>query len=77
VQTGCRATDETRAAATAWVNRSWEITHAVGSDGSYPNYPDLALPDWAHAYYGTNLARLREIKKAYDPDGVFGFTQGL
>jgi FAD/FMN-containing dehydrogenase len=77
VQTGCRATDETRAAATAWVDGSWAITHEVGSGGTYPNYPDLALTDWAPAYYGANLPRLRAVKKAYDPDAVFGFTQGL
>jgi FAD/FMN-containing dehydrogenase len=77
VRTDCRATSETRGAATEWVNRSWSITHAVGAGGSYPNYPDLALPDWPHAYYGTNLPRLREIKKSYDPDGMFGFAQGL
>lgn len=77
VQTGCRATDETRATATAWVNRSWSITHPAGSGGTYPNYPDLELPDWASAYYGANLPRLRDIKKTYDPDAVFHFTQSL
>jgi len=77
VQTGCRATDETRAAATDWVNGSWSITHAFGSGGSYPNYPDLALTDWADAYYGASLPRLREVKEKYDPDAVFRFPQGL
>jgi FAD/FMN-containing dehydrogenase len=77
VQTGSNASDDLRAAATGWVNRSWSITHGSGSGGTYPNYPDLALTDWAHAYYGANLPRLREIKRTYDPDTVFRFAQGV
>ncbi|HEX6357595.1 FAD-binding oxidoreductase [Actinophytocola sp.] len=77
VQTGCRASPETRADAADWVNDSWSITHKVGSGASYPNYPDLNLPDWPRAYYGVNLPRLRAVKKAYDPDSVFSFAQGL
>jgi len=77
VQTGCRATDDTRAAATDWVDRSWTATHGFGTGGGYPNYPDATLPDWADAYYGMNLPRLRDLKSRYDPDGLFRFDQGL
>jgi FAD/FMN-containing dehydrogenase len=66
VQTGTRATDETRAAATDWVTRSWTITHPGGSGLGYPNYPDPAAD-----HYGAHLPRLREVKAAYDPDDVF------
>lgn len=38
---------------------------------SYVNYCDLDLPDFANAYWGQNLARLRAVKKAYDPDNLF------
>lgn len=77
VQTGCRATDDTRAASTAWVNHSWGLTHRFGTGGSYPNYPDATLADWATAYYGANLPRLLDIKSHYDPNGLFRFDQGL
>jgi FAD/FMN-containing dehydrogenase len=61
----------------AWVDRSWEITHAEGSGRVYPNFPDLALTDWATAYHAENLARLVAVKRAYDPDRVFTFPQSL
>jgi FAD/FMN-containing dehydrogenase len=41
-------------------------------------YPNLLAPDderMADAY-GPNAARLAEVKRAYDPDGVFGVTPG-
>lgn len=41
------------------------------------NYIDPRLPDWAAAYYGDNLPRLRQIATTYDPDGVFGFAQAV
>lgn len=47
------------------------------SGSVYQNYPDADLPDWADAYYGSNLDRLRNVKCRYDPDRVFGHMQGL
>jgi FAD/FMN-containing dehydrogenase len=57
-----------------------EMTIGLGElvgTGAYVNYIDPGLPDWARAYYGSNLGRLREIAHRYDPDGVFSFPQGL
>ncbi|WP_342715081.1 FAD-binding oxidoreductase [Lentzea xinjiangensis] len=48
----------------------------VGATG-YVNYIDPQLPNWAEAYYGTNLARLREVAAKYDPDRVFAFAQAV
>ena len=47
------------------------------SGGAYVNYCDLELTDWANAYWGANLARLREIKKAVDPDNLFRHAQSV
>ncbi|MET8002256.1 FAD-binding oxidoreductase [Nonomuraea glycinis] len=77
VQVGFRATDERRREAHAWLRASWERVWPWSSGGVYPNYPDADLEDWARAYYGGNLPRLRELKAAYDPTGLFDFAQSL
>jgi FAD/FMN-containing dehydrogenase len=43
----------------------------------YVNYLDPEMPDWAEAYYGVNLPRLRAIARKYDPRAIFAFPQGL
>jgi FAD/FMN-containing dehydrogenase len=56
-----------RQAAARWLARSWELVHPWGTGGVYPNFPDPDLPDPDAAYYGTNLARLREVMETYGP----------
>jgi hypothetical protein len=43
----------------------------LGRPGSYQNFPDPALDDHALAYWGSNLWRLWQVKRRYDPDLVF------
>src|SRR6266496_1763871 len=66
-----------REAARRWLARSWDQVHPWGSGGVYPNFPDPDLEDWAHAYYGSNLERLRRVKRRYDPGSFFRFPQSI
>ena len=47
------------------------------SGQAYQNYADDSLPDPQQAYYGANLARLIDVRRRYDPDGVFNQPQGV
>jgi FAD/FMN-containing dehydrogenase len=65
-----------KAAASAWLDDVQRLFLPV-AQGSYQNYIDPTLADWQQAYYGTNLARLRQVKRTYDPDDVFRFAQSI
>jgi len=60
-----------------WVDDSWATAHADGSGRVYPNFPDLALDDWATAYHGGNYSRLAAVKQAYDPHRLLDFPQAV
>ncbi len=62
---------QAKAAAHAFVRRSWETVHPWGSGGVFPAFPDRDLAEPAEAYYGSNLPRLRTIKARYDPTNLF------
>lgn len=47
------------------------------SGAAYVNYCDLDLTDWQNAYWGGNLARLKQIKSAFDAGNVFRHAQSI
>jgi FAD/FMN-containing dehydrogenase len=65
------------AAGIAWANSSYTAIRPHMSRQAYQNYIDRDLHDWATAYYGSNLHRLREVKAAVDPHHLFRFRQGI
>ncbi|MFC5826856.1 FAD-binding oxidoreductase [Nonomuraea insulae] len=63
-------------------SRSWlrALHHDMSryfGDHAYVNYIDPDLRNWRNAYYGTNAARLAEVKSTYDPDRLFRLPQGV
>lgn len=61
----------------AWVRRIHGAMRPYSSGSAYQNYIDPELADWQQAYYGSNLARLQQIKRRYDPHGRLAFAQGV
>jgi FAD/FMN-containing dehydrogenase len=60
-----------------WITELWEtvLPHTTGR--SYQNFPDPDLKDWASSYYGDNLARLEDVKRTWDPEDVFTYSQSI
>jgi FAD/FMN-containing dehydrogenase len=64
-------------AADRWINGVWRALRPFASGQAYQNYIDPQLGGWQRAYYGSNLARLREVKRQVDPDFRFRFRQAI
>ena len=52
----------------AWLDAFHAAMRPFTSDESFQNFVDGAETDYLRAYYGTNLERLVEIKRRYDPE---------
>lgn len=63
---------------TATVNRAMdEVLKIVPRPGSYVSESDFFEADWQQAFWGSNYQRLAEVKRAYDPDGLFFTHHGV
>ncbi len=47
------------------------IRDATPGAGSYVNETDYFEPNWQQEFWGENYQRLSQIKRKYDPDGLF------
>ncbi|MEV0665260.1 FAD-binding oxidoreductase [Actinomadura luteofluorescens] len=61
----------------AWLSATHAAMEPHLGGAAYVNYIDAGLKDWAHAYYGPNLDRLRKVKAAHDPGRLFRFPQAV
>lgn len=63
--------------AASWTHGMRATMQAWSSGGAYVNYLDGLLDKPAEAYFGANLARLRQLKQSHDPAGVFKTVPSL
>jgi FAD/FMN-containing dehydrogenase len=68
---------EHASSAISWLRGFYQAMRPHVSGFAYQNYIDRDLTSWRHAYYGTNYARLQDVKKRFDPDRLFRFAQGI
>ena len=64
--------------AASTVHRSMNELRAVASGGgTYVSESTFFESDFQHFYWGSNDLRLAEVKKKYDPDGLFFVHNGV
>jgi hypothetical protein len=64
-----------KANANAMVVNEW---HKLAPDaGSYVSESDYFQKDWQRAYWGSNYVRLLDVKKRFDPGGLFTVHHGV
>ncbi len=66
-----------RAAAKAIDRCMSQLRAVAGPSASYVNETNYFEPGWQQAFWGQNYPRLAEIKRKYDPDGLFFVHHGV
>lgn len=66
-----------QAASLGWIRGFYRAMRPFLSGFAYQNYIDRDLTTWRTAYYGSNYARLVDVKTTYDPDDLFRFPQSI
>ena len=61
----------------AWARDLWERTRPLSSRGVYVNYLGTEGEQRVRDAYGVNHARLRELKRKYDPGNFFRLNQNI
>src|SRR5262249_378253 len=54
-----------------------ELRKLVPDPGSYVSESNYFEKSWQRAFWGSNYVRLRNIKKKYDPEGLFFVHHGV
>jgi hypothetical protein len=54
-----------------------ELRSVAPNGGAYVSESNFFEADWQHSYWGTNFSRLAEVKKKYDPSGLFFVHNGI
>jgi FAD/FMN-containing dehydrogenase len=65
------------AAGRAWIDDLFTVINEFSDSESFQNFIDPSLADWTASYYAENYARLRGVKRHYDPDNFFRFAQSI
>ncbi|HTS36624.1 MAG TPA: FAD-dependent oxidoreductase [Candidatus Solibacter sp.] len=54
-----------------------ELRRVAPNGGAYVSESNFFEADFQHSYWGVNASRLADIKKKYDPDGLFFVHNGI
>jgi FAD/FMN-containing dehydrogenase len=54
-----------------------ELRKVIPDAGSYVSESDFFERNWQTAFWGTNYPHLREVKRTYDPEGLFFVHHGV
>lgn len=59
------------------LSSQYEAMRPFMSGAAYVNYCDRDLEDWPRAYWQSNLERLKNVKRKYDPHNIFQHDQSV